>query len=222
MVIFFLVLVIIFVLSYNGIEESDVLKKDMNKIGVLILIGIFAIFYVITTQLLDRRNLSREIPKNEEPVVNNTDNYDNEKKIVENLYDDIRILYDVVNNKFTVSQEDTINIGNIIYKRITNFDEIMNPLFTENGIKKYISDLNSYFAYTENGYYLAGNLVNYQTYYFRGDQSNIYIINSSDSEINAIIYEKWTSGNKNTLATIKVVMEEGNWLVDDIEILSAE
>ena len=198
------------------------MKKDMNKIGVLILIGIFAIFYVITTQLLERRNLSKELPKTDDVVVEQVNNYDNEKNIVRNLYDNIKILYDVVNNKFIVSQEDTINIGSIIYKKITNFDEIMDPLFTDNGIKKYVSDLDKYFAYTEDGYYLAGNLVNYQTYYFRGDSTNIYILDSSDSEINAIIYERWTTGNKNTLATIRIVMKEGKWLVDDVSLLSTE
>ena len=69
---------------------------------------------------------------------------------------------------------------------------------------------------------MVGNLVNYQTYYFRGDGSNIYIIDSTDSEINAIIYERWKTNNKNTLATIKVIKEEGKWLVDNVEILSAE
>lgn len=197
------------------------MKKNMNQIGVLILIGIFAIFYLITTYLLDKRNLSKEIPETKEPIVI-VNNDENEKSIVKNLYDNVKILYDVVNNKFTVSQDDTITIGNIIYKKITNFDEIMNNSFTENGIKKYLNDLNSYFAYTENGYYLAGNLVNYQTYYFRGDDTNIYITSSSESEINAIIYERWTANNKNTLATIKVVNNDGNWLIDDISILATE
>ena len=193
----------------------------MNQIGVLILIGIFAIFYLITTFLLDKRNLSRDIPEKKEPIIV-VNNNDNEKNIVKNLYDDIRILYDVVNNKFTVSQDDTITIGNIIYKKITNFDDVMDNLFTENGIKKYLNDLDSYFAYTEDGYYLAGNLVNYQTYYFRGDETNIYIINNNESEINAIIYERWTGNNKNTLATIKVINNEGKWLVDDVSILATE
>ena len=197
------------------------MKKNMNQIGVLILIGIFAIFYLITTFLLDKRNLSRDIPEKKEPIIV-VNNNDNEKNIVKNLYDDIRILYDVVNNKFTVSQDDTITIGNIIYKKITNFDDVMDNLFTENGIKKYLNDLDSYFAYTEDGYYLAGNLVNYQTYYFRGDEKNIYIINNNESEINAIIYERWTGNNKNTLATIKVINNEGKWLVDDISILATE
>lgn len=197
------------------------MKKNMNQIGVLILIGIFAIFYLITTFLLDKRNLSRDIPEKKEPIIV-VNNNDNEKNIVKNLYDDIRILYDVVNNKFTVSQDDTITIGNIIYKKITNFDDVMDNLFTENGIKKYLNDLDSYFAYTEDGYYLAGNLVNYQTYYFRGDETNIYIINNNESEINAIIYERWTGNNKNTLATIKVINNEGKWLVDDISILATE
>ena len=57
---------------------------------------------------------------------------------------------------------------------ITNFDTVTVNLFTDNGLSKYISDLGSYFAYTDNKYYLAGNLVSYQTYYFRGDNTNIY------------------------------------------------
>ena len=198
------------------------MKKSINWIGVFILIGIFAIFYIITTVLLDKRNLSKELPPKEEEIIDKVPDNKDSINIVKNLYDNIKILYDVVNNKFTVSQEDTIVIGNITYKKITNFDDVMSNLFTENGIKKYISDLNSYFAYTEEGYYLVGNLVNYQTYYFRGDGSNIYIIDSTDSEINAIIYERWKTNNKNTLATIKVIKEEGKWLVDNVEILSAE
>ena len=71
-------------------------------------------------------------------------------------------------------------------------------------------------------YYLAGNLVSYQTFYFRGDNTNIYITDVSENEINAIIYEKWTSNNRNTLATIKVVLENDKWLIDKIDILSAE
>ena len=95
-------------------------------------------------------------------------------------------------------------------------------IFTSNGINKYIRDLGSYFAYTDQGYYLAGNLVSYQTYYFRGDNTNIYITEASDNQIDGIIYEKWTSENKNTLALIKVVFENDKWLIDNIEILSTE
>ena len=113
-------------------------------------------------------------------------------------------------------------INNIPYKKITNFDMVMNNLFTNNGINKYISDLGNYFAYTDSGYYLAGNLVTYQTYYFRGDKTTISIISSNEYEINAIIYEKWTSNNKNTLATIKVVKENNKWLVDNINIIATE
>jgi len=65
-------------------------------------------------------------------------------------------------------------------------------------------------------------LVSYQTYYFRGDNSNIYITSASDDEINGIIYERWTSNNKNTLALIKVIFENGKWLIDNIEILATE
>ena len=132
------------------------------------------------------------------------------------------MLYDVVNSKFKVDQEDVIIIGEITYKKIINFNEIVDGLFTDNGLDKYISDLGSFFAYTDDKYYLAGNLVSYQTYYFRGDTTNIYVLDANDNEINAIIYEKWTSNNKNTLATIKVVKEENEWLIDNISILASD
>ena len=194
----------------------------MNTIGVLILIGIFILFYIITVFFLDRRNISKEKVNTIEPIEEENMTYNDQKEIVSNLYKNVKILYDVVNNKFTVDQEDTITIGNITYKKITNFDEIINNLFTEKGRDKYIEDLGNYFAYTENGYYLAGNLVSYQTYYFRGDNSNIYIIDAEDNLIKGIIYERWTANNKNTLATIDVVNDNGKWLIDEINILATE
>lgn len=198
------------------------MKKNLNKVGVIILIAIFLLFYLITTLLLDKRNISKNTIKNEEPIVNENNNSEFGKNIINNLYKEVKILYDVVNNRFKVSQEDTITIGDIVYKKITNFDEVMNAIFTKNGVNKYISDLGSYFALSEDGYYLAGNLVSYQTYYFRGDETNIYITESNSNEINAIIYERWTSNNKNTLATIKVINKEGSWLIDNIDILATE
>ena len=194
----------------------------MNTIGVLILIGIFILFYIITVFFLDRRNISKEKVNTIEPIKEENMTYNDQKEIVSNLYKNVKILYDVVNNKFTVDQEDTITIGNITYKKITNFDEIINNLFTEKGRDKYVEDLGNYFAYTENGYYLAGNLVSYQTYYFRGDNSNIYITDAKDNIIKGIIYEKWTANNKNTLATIDVVNDNGKWLIDEINILATE
>ena len=195
--------------------------KKMNKIGMLILIVLFVLFYFIADFFLAKDNENKSSIDNN-TVIDDTNNNDREIAIIKGLYDNVRILYDVVNNKFKVSQDDIIVIGDITYKKITNFDEVMNNLFTENGIKKYISDLGNYFAYTENGYYLAGNLVTYQTYYFRGDNTNISITSALDKEINGIIYEKWTSNSKNTLATIRVVLVDNRWLIDDITIIATE
>lgn len=198
------------------------MKKNMNMMGVLILLGIFLAFYLVTTYFLDRRKLTKEVPPKEETKITEQITYEEEKSIVKSLYDEARILYDVVNNKFIVDQDNTITSGDNIYKKITNFDEVTKNIFTANGVNDYISDLNNYFIYNEDGYYLIGNLVNYQTYYFRGDETNIFILDTKENEINAIIYERWTSNNKNTLATIKVINEEGKWLVDDIDILKTE
>ena len=197
------------------------MKKNLNLIGIIILLVLFLLFYVITTFLLDKRNLNETKVDTPEPVEKEKVNVQGEA-IINNLYNEVRIMYDVVNNKFKVDQEDTITIGEKKKKKITNFDEVMNPLFTEKGRDKYITDLGNYFAHSDNGYYLAGNLVSYQTYYFRGDETNIYVTDSSESEINGIIYEKWKSNNKNTLATIKVINNEGTWLIDNIDILATE
>lgn len=198
------------------------MKKRIDLIGISILIALFVSFYFITSIILENIKHDEEI-KEEIPAIEQVDpDYDDELDIVSRLYQPVRMLYDVVNSKFKVSQEDIIVINEITYKKIVNFNDIVNGLFTENGLKKYISDLGSYFAYTNDAYYLAGNLVSYQTYYFRGDKSNIYILDASDNEINAIIYEKWTSNNKNTLATIKVVKENNEWLIDNISILANE
>ena len=197
-------------------------KNKLNWIGVLILVIIYALFYVITTYFLNQRNLHKNVTPPEEKIAEENNNYEKETQIIKNLYSDIKILYDVVNNKFKVNQEDTIVIGDIIYKKITNFDEVMGSVFTKNGIDKYVEDLSNYFAYTDEGYYLAGNLVTYQTYYFRGDETNIFITDSKDNEINGIIYERWTSNNKNTLALVKVIYQDDLWLIDNIDILATE
>lgn len=195
------------------------IKNKMSFYGIVILICIFLAFYFVATFFLDKIKPDKQV-ESEIPTINETDrNYNDEKDIILQLYSKAKLLYDVVNSQFKVSQDDTIIIKDINYKRITNFNAIMDNLFTSNGVFKYINDLGNYFAYSDDSYYLAGNLINYQTYYFRGDNTNIYVLNANETEINAIIYEKWTSNNKNTLATIKLV-KENNWLIDDITILN--
>lgn len=196
--------------------------KRLEYIGISMVLGFFLIFFIVTTFFLERKNPTDNRVDTENNINYENVDYTEEKNIVNNLYKDIKILYDVVNNKFRVDQDEVIVIGDITYKKIVNFDDVMDNLFTLDGQKKYVDDLSSYFAITDNGYYLAGNLVSYQTYYFRGDNTNIYITSASSHEINGIIYEKWTSNNKNTLATIKVVLVNDKWLVDDITLLATE
>jgi len=197
-------------------------KNKLNTYGIIVLVLLFGGFYVITTVILDNIKPNEEI-NNDNPAIEEIDlNYTEEKEIVNGLYQNVRMLYDVVNSKFKVSQEDIIVMNDITYKKITNFEEVTNNLFTGNGLNKYIGDLGSYFAYTGEKYYLAGNLVSYQTYYFRGDTTNIFVLEADDNMIDAIIYEKWTSNSRNTLATIRVVKENNEWLIDNISILVSE
>lgn len=198
------------------------MKNKLNYIGILILIIIFSLFYFISNHFLSKYNSNKVVPTESEIVNNDVLTNEDEISIISNLYTDARMLYDVVNNKFVVSQDEVIVIGDVIYKKITNFDDVIYNIFTKNGANKYINDLGYYFAYNNDEYYLAGNLVSYQTYYFRGDNTNIYITNSNEEEINGIIYEKWSSNNKNTLATIKAVYENNKWFIDDISILYSE
>lgn len=197
-------------------------NTNMTHIGMVILVVIFIIFYMVTTFFLERKVPNNQVEVNPPLTDNMSSELTNTEYIyiVNNLYNDVRILYDVVNNKFKVSQEDTLVVGEITYKKITNFDDVMKRIFTDNGIKKYLKDLDKYFAITDNGVYLAGNLVTYQTYYFRGDDTNIYIIDKSEDKFRAIIYEKWTSNETNTLATIDLVKENNTWLVDNVMILA--
>ena len=164
----------------------------------------FISFYFIASIFLNNMKHDEEIKEEIPAISDKNNNYEEEKEIVTQLYQNVRMLYDVVNSKFKVDQDDVIIINDITYKKITNFDEVVGNLFTDNGLSK-----------------LAGNLVNYQTYYFRGDNTNIYVLDANDTEINAIIYERWTSNNKNTLAKIKVLKEE-RWLIDNISILSVD
>ena len=198
------------------------MKKRMDWIGILILICIFVTFYFITSIVLDNVKHTEEIDDDNLAIEKIDPSYENEKDVVSRLYQSVRMLYDVVNSKFKVSQDDVILINDITYKKIVNFNEVIDGIFTDNGVNKYISDLGSYFAIMDEDYYLAGNLVSYQTYYFRGDNTNIYVLDANDNEINAIIYENWTSNNKNTLSTIKVVKEDNEWLIDNISILASE
>ena len=198
------------------------MKKRMDWIGILILICIFVTFYFITSIVLDNVKHTEEIDDDNLAIEKIDPSYENEKDVVSRLYQSVRMLYDVVNSKFKVSQDDVILINDITYKKIVNFNEVIDGIFTDNGVNKYISDLGSYFAIMDEDYYLAGNLVSYQTYYFRGDNTNIYVLDANDNEINAIIYENWTSNSKNTLATIKVVKENNEWLIDNISILASE
>lgn len=196
------------------------MKNKMSWIGILILIVLFVSFYFITSVVLNGVRHDEEIGEGNTAIEDVDLSYTEEKEIVNGLYQNVRMLYDVVNSKFKVNQEDVIIINDITYKKITNFGEVTNKLFTDNGLSKYISDLGSYFAYTNDTYYLAGNLVSYQTYYFRGDTTNIYVLEATDNQIDAIIYEKWTSNEKNTLATIRVIYENNMWLIDNISILA--
>lgn len=186
---------------------------------MLVLVVLFLLFYFVANYFL-----AKGIDKDKQEIDNSqvvSETYENEKKIVENLYSKVKILYDVVNNKFKVSQDDVIILGDITYKKITNFKEVM-VNFTSEGVDKYIQDMGSFFAYANGEYYLAGNLVTYQTYYFRGDNTNIYILDANDDKIEGIIYEKWKSNNRNTLATIEVVKDGNDWLINRIDILSSE
>lgn len=195
------------------------IKNKLSFYGIIVLILLFISFYFLATFFLDRIKLDNEVDEDLPPITSADENYTKERDIVLNIYQRARLIYDVVNSQFRVSSDDIITIKDITYKKIVNFDEVTKNVFTTNGIDKYINDFGSYFVRTDNGYYLASNLSNYQTYYFRGDDTSIYVLDADDSVINAIIYEKWTSNNKTTLATIKLVYEN-SWLIDSISILS--
>ena len=196
------------------------IKNKLSFYGIIILIVLNIAFYFIASFFLDRIKPENKVDE-EVPSISQVDkDYQKEKDIVLKSYNKVRLIYDVVNSQFKVSSDEPIIINDKVYKKITNFNDITNGLFTENGINKYISDFSTYFVNVNDDYYLASNLTNYQTYYFRGDNTSIYVVDSMEEEIKAIIYEKWTSNNKTTLAAIKLLKVEENWLIDNISILN--
>ena len=58
------------------------MKKHMNMIGILILLGIFLIFYLVATYCLDRRKLTKEVPPKEDTEITEGLSYEDEKNIV--------------------------------------------------------------------------------------------------------------------------------------------
>lgn len=195
-------------------------KNRMNLIGIGILIVLFILFYVLTTYFLDKKVDTNIVDKEVNNDIVQVNDNDTNIAIVTNLYNSARIIYDVVNTQFKLDLEDNFLEDEIVYKKVTNFDLVMNEIFTANGKKNYLETLSNYFKVVDDNVYLAGNLVSYQTYYFRGDDTNIYIVDASADYIKAIIYEKWTSNNTNTLALIDVIKVSDNWFIDDIDILS--
>ena len=76
------------------------------------------------------------------PSISENDNsYTKEKEIVLKSYNKVRLIYDVVNSQFKVSSDEQVIMNDKVYKRITNFDDITNGVFTLNGINKYINEI---------------------------------------------------------------------------------
>ena len=95
------------------------MKKDVNinLIGIIVLVLVFGAFYFLTTFLLDKRVETNRIHiPNDENYSTKTES--NEENIISSLYSNVKILYDVVNNKFKVDQDDIQVIGDITYKKI--------------------------------------------------------------------------------------------------------
>ena len=61
------------------------MKKNLNLIGMTILLVLFLVFYVITTMLLDKRNISKTKVETIEPIQKETTNIEAEN-IINNLY----------------------------------------------------------------------------------------------------------------------------------------
>ena len=98
------------------------MNKKLSSIGILSLLGLFLIFYIVANFLLEKRDVKdkKEIDANKD-VIKEQVNNDKQIAIINRLYSDVRILYDVVNNKFKVSQDDVIVIGDIAFDIHTSY-----------------------------------------------------------------------------------------------------
>ena len=93
-----------FFIIYDLIYLGGNMKKKMDLIGILILICVFVSFYFITSLVLDNVKHTEKLD-DENLIIEELDpSYTNELDIVTRLYQNVRMIYDVVNSKFKVSQ----------------------------------------------------------------------------------------------------------------------
>ncbi len=137
------------------------------------------------------------------------------KKLVVENYEKLLVIHSL-GDVFKIDNE-VVEMNGLQYKKITNYEELINGMFTENGKNVVNENLRDYILRIADVYYLKLDELNIETEY----KNSKYI--KVDVKDNRIEYNVNTKINfidqKGTLENKIVLVKENNkWLIDDYKI----
>ncbi|MFA5604086.1 MAG: DL-endopeptidase inhibitor IseA family protein [Bacilli bacterium] len=137
------------------------------------------------------------------------------KKLVVENYEKLLVIHSL-GDVFKIDNE-VVEMNGLQYKKITNYEELINGMFTENGKNVVNENLRDYILRIADVYYLKLDELNNETEY----KNSKYI--KVDVKDNRIEYNVNTKINfidqKGTLENKIVLVKENNkWLIDDYKI----
>lgn len=137
------------------------------------------------------------------------------KRLVVENYEKLLVIHSL-GDVFKIDNE-VVEMNGLQYKKITNYEELINGMFTENGKNVVNENLRDYILRIADVYYLKLDELNNETEY----KNSKYI--KVDVKDNRIEYNVNTKINfidqKGTLENKIVLVKENNkWLIDDYKI----
>ncbi|MDD4547210.1 MAG: hypothetical protein PHI05_00450 [Bacilli bacterium] len=171
-----------------------------NKWFIRIAIAILAIVVII----LGVKLLSKDARQEREA-----------KRLVTESYEKLLVIHSL-GDVFKVDNN-IVEMDELQYKRITNYEEVINEMFTENGKNVVNENLRDYVLKIADVYYLKLDELNNETEYKNSKYIKVEVIDNRieynvNTKIN-FIDQKGTLENK-----IVLVKENNKWLIDDYKI----
>lgn len=137
------------------------------------------------------------------------------KKIVSEKFEELISIH-TFDKVFKIDDEQ-IRIDELLYKKILNYEEVINNTFTENGKQIINENLRKYVLTIGDNYYLKLDELNFETEYKKHRFEKVEVLNEKlnfkiKSQIN-FIDQKGTLDNQITL-----IKEKDKWLIDTYEL----
>ncbi len=167
---------------------------------MMIAIGILSLLLIIVLFSTDFKQLKRDRVA---------------KKIATEQFDKLLSIH-TFNNVFKIDEEQ-IEIDDLWYKKILNYEEVLNENFTENGKKILNENFKKYILQIGNNYYIKLDELNFETEYNKSQFKKVEVTeNRIDYNIKTsikFIDQKGTLDNK-----IILIKEKDKWLIDNYKI----